>query len=289
MLNKKKDISFLKNLPGASERLQIFNADLDTPESFEAAIAGCIGVFHVAHPIDFEDKETEEIKAKRAISGILGILKACLESKTVKRVVYTSSAAAVTCNDKGLDVMDESTWSDVDFLRALKPLGASYMITKTLTEKAALEFAEKHGLDLVTIIPTFINGPFVCPRLPGSVRTSMAMILDDKDQYSLPSSVPMVHVDDVASAHIFLLEYPSAKGRYICSRVEITIDKMAEFLSSRYPEYQIPDAHSLKEMKGIKFSGLSSKKLLDTGFKYEHSLEDMYDDAIQCCKQKGFL
>ncbi|KAL0425851.1 UNVERIFIED_CONTAM: Vestitone reductase [Sesamum radiatum] len=57
----KKDISYLKNLPGAQERLQVFPADLENPDSFEAAIEGCIGVFHVAHPIDFVGKETEEM------------------------------------------------------------------------------------------------------------------------------------------------------------------------------------------------------------------------------------
>ncbi|CAK9154511.1 unnamed protein product [Ilex paraguariensis] len=287
--DKKKDISFLTNLPGATKRLQIFNADLYIPGSFDAAIAGCIGVFHVAFPMDFEDKETEETKTKKAIDGTLSILKACLESKTVKRVVCTSSASTVFGQNKGLDVLDESTWTDVDFVRALKVVGTSYTIAKTSIERAALEFAEKHGLDLVTVIPPFIHGPFICPRLPDSVRSSMAMIFGDKDQYNYLVNTTLAHVDDVASAHIFLLEHPDAKGRYICAAVEITIQEMAKFLSSRYPEYQIPTADCLKEIRGIKFPGLSSKKLLDIGFKYKHGLEDMYDGAIQCCKQKGFL
>ena len=50
----------------------------------------------------------------------------------------------------------------------------------------------------------------------------------------------MVHVDDVARAHIFLLEYPEAKGRYICTIVEMTMDEMSEFLVARYPKYPIP-------------------------------------------------
>lgn len=57
-----------------------------------------------------------------------------------------------------------------------------------------------------------------------------------------PSLTPFVHVDDVASAHIFLLEYSKAKGRYVCSSVEVTPDELFKFLSTRYPEYQIPDA-----------------------------------------------
>ncbi|KAK3021184.1 hypothetical protein RJ639_045562 [Escallonia herrerae] len=280
---------FLTNLPGAAERLKIFNADLGRPDSFDAALEGCTGVFHVAHVIDFEDKEPEEVQTKRAISGTLGILRACLNSKTMKRVVYTSSASTVAFNGWVLDNVDESSWTDVEFVRSLKPFAASYIISKTLTEQAALEFAEKHGLDLVTVIPTFINGPFICPRVPGSVRISLAMIFGDQDQNKHMSRVDMVHVHDVASAHIFLLEYPNAKGRYICSAVGITIDKMSEFLSVRYPEYHITTADTLKEFESQKYSTLSSKKLLDTGFKYKYGLEEMYDGAIQCCKEKGFL
>ncbi|XP_027107836.1 vestitone reductase-like isoform X1 [Coffea arabica] len=290
----KKNINHLTELPGASERLRVINADLDKPDSFNAAIEGCIGVFHVAHPMDFEGKETEETKINRSIRGTIGILQACLNSKTVKRVVYTSSASTVSFNDKGLNMVDESIWSDVDHIRRIFGGSgpASYAITKTLTEKAALEFAEKNGLDLVSIIPTWIHGPFVCPFMPGSVCSSMAMIIGHQDEFSIKYlyKTPFVHTDDVARAHIFLFEYPEAKGRYICSAVEVTIDKLAECLSARYPEYPIPTADSLKEMTGSEESGsLSSKKLLETGFEYKYSIEDMFDAAIQCCKQNGFL
>lgn len=95
----------------------------------------------------------------------------------MKRVVYTSSASAVAFIDKAVDTMDESFWSDVDFIKSLKSPFGPYLISKTLTEKTTLEFAEEHGLDLVTVIPSFIVGPFICPKFPGSVHTAMSMIL----------------------------------------------------------------------------------------------------------------
>ncbi|KAL3517015.1 hypothetical protein ACH5RR_023917 [Cinchona calisaya] len=289
--DRTKNLNYLTELPGASERLRIFEADLDKPDSFDAAIQGCIGVFHVAHPTDLKGKETEETKIERAVHGTIGILQTCLNSKTVKRVVYTSSASTVDSHDKGLNIIDESKWSDVDCIRRSWGSSgiASYAITKTLTEKAVLEFAEKHGLDLVSIIPTWIHGPFICPFLPGSVSSSMAMIIGNQNEYEYRRRTAFVHTDDLARAHIFLFEYPEAKGRYICSAVEITIDKLAECLSARYPEYPIPTADSLKEVTESKFGSLSSKKLLDTGFKFKYGIEDMYDAAIQCCKEKGFL
>ncbi|WRX10663.1 NAD-dependent epimerase/dehydratase - like 5 [Theobroma cacao] len=286
----RRDTSFLTSLPGAAEKLKIFSADLNDPDSFDAAIEGCKGVLHVATPVDFENKEPEEVVIERAISGALGIVKACLKSKTVKRVVYTSSGSAVVFNNKDLDMMDESFWTDVDLVREkLDPHVRSYMISKTLTERAALEFAADHRLDLVTVIPTFVVGPFICPKFPGSVRTTLALVLGNQHEYATLLNTSMVHVDDVARAHIFLLEYPDAKGRYNCSSDTISLQKLAEILSAKYPEFPIPTADSLAEVQGMKAPGLSSKKLMDTGFKFRYGVEEMLDGAIKCCKEKGYL
>nr|KYP52299.1 Dihydroflavonol-4-reductase [Cajanus cajan] len=281
----KKDVSFLTSLPGASQRLQIHSADLSNPESFNAAIEGCIGVFHVATPVDFELDEPEEVVTKRSIDGALGILKACLNSKTVKRVVYTSSASAAAFNNK--EVLDESCWSDVDSLRASKPFGWSYAVSKTLTEKAVLEFGEQNGLDVVTLIPTFVFGPFICPKLPSSVQASLCFAFGGKSAFGFIIQTPMVHVDDVARAHIFLLEHPNPKGRYSCSQCLVTFERISELVSAKYPEFQLETVDSSKQIEGIKIQDLSSKKLKDAGFVFMYGLEEMLDDAIQCCKQKG--
>lgn len=125
---KKRDYSFLTNLPGASKNLQIYNADLNDPDSFGDAIEGCIGVFHVATPVDFEDKEDAEVVIRRTVDGALGILKACLNSRTVRRVVYTSSASAIQfCNDSNkMEYLDESNWAEIDYINKVLPKGRSY-------------------------------------------------------------------------------------------------------------------------------------------------------------------
>ncbi|KAL5539898.1 hypothetical protein UlMin_045076 [Ulmus minor] len=282
----KRDLSFLTSLPGATERLKIFEADLSEPESFMAAIEGCNGVFHVATPLDFEGKEAEEIVTKRSIDGAIAILKACLDSKTVKKVVYTSSAAAVVVNGKDLDVMDESYWSDVNYIKAQKMLPTSYFLSKTLTEKAVLEFSEKNGLDVVTLIPSFVVGPFICPKFPGSVKIVLETALGKSEGLV---DIDMVNVDDVVRAHIFIFEHPEAKGRYNCSSDVITVDDLSKLFSVKYPEFQIPKRDTPKETKGLKFPCLSSKKLIESGFKFKYGVEETVDDAIKCCKEKGYL
>lgn len=49
----------LRELPGAKERLSIWRADLSEEGSFDEAISGCTGVFHVATPMDFDSKDPE--------------------------------------------------------------------------------------------------------------------------------------------------------------------------------------------------------------------------------------
>ncbi|XP_028761701.1 vestitone reductase-like [Neltuma alba] len=176
-----KGMTFLTNLPGACQKLQLLKAHLTEPESFKEAIKGCIGVFQVASPMDFKEKEEdEEIVTKTSINGALGIMKACLTSNTVKRFVYTSSGSAVSYNgikeDDDEIVMGESFWGDVDYLRTSKPFGWSYAISKTLAEKAVLEFGKENGLDVVTVITPFVIGPFICPKLPGSVRSPLYLL-----------------------------------------------------------------------------------------------------------------
>ncbi|KAF2298212.1 hypothetical protein GH714_018640 [Hevea brasiliensis] len=285
----KKDISYITNLPGAADRLKIFSADLNQPESFKAAIEGCIGVFHVAHPMDPYGKEPEERVTKIAVEGLLGILRACLKSKTVKRVVYTSSAVSIMYNDKGLNVTDENTWSDLDICRKNKSVSTSYLVSKTVTEKMALDFAAKHGLDLVTIVLPLVVGPFICPYIPSSVYLALAVVFGNQEKYKDFNNFYMVHTDDAASAHIFVLEDPNAKGRYICSYLQMTTRSLVQFLSAKFQEFQIPAMNNVKENEDSRLSNLSSMKLLDLGFKFGFGLEDMFGGAIQCCRDKGFL
>lgn len=82
---QEKGISHLTTLPRAAERLRVLVADLDEPGSFNAPIAGCMGVFHLAHPIDLEDKEDEETKTKEKSMGPLVFYKLVWIQRLLKR------------------------------------------------------------------------------------------------------------------------------------------------------------------------------------------------------------
>lgn len=95
---------------------------------------------------------------KPAIQGVLNVLKACVKAKTVKRVVLTSSAAAVSINTlKGTGlVVGEANWTDVEFLSTQKPptwvnhplvCSVFFVMLKKLNKRAlAIALSESAGL-----------------------------------------------------------------------------------------------------------------------------------------------
>lgn len=48
-------------LPGANDRLRLFKADLREEGSFDEAVRGCSGLFHVAAPMEFGVQATENV------------------------------------------------------------------------------------------------------------------------------------------------------------------------------------------------------------------------------------
>eukprot|EP01018_Ginkgo_biloba_P011318 Gb_10028 [translate_table: standard] len=293
--NKAK-VSHLLNLPGATDRLKLFRAELCEDGSFDAAVAGCNGVFHVATPTEFMPKDPENDLIKPAIEGTLNVLKSCTKVDSIKRVVVTSSAATVSINNslEQNQYIDESCWTDVNFLTSQKPPGWAYPVSKTLAEQAALKYAEEHSLDVVTVIPVLVVGPAVTPTVPSSVELALSLITGDefkmgalKGMQFVSGSISLVHIDDVCSAQIFLMEKPSAQGRYICSPVNTGIPQLAEFLSKRYPQYKVPT--KFDDVPATPKLTISSQKLLDCGFSFKYGIEDIYDQAIEYMKTKGLL
>lgn len=159
----------------------------------------------MAEVMNFEDDEPEQVVTQRAMKAVLAILRASLESKTVQRVVYTASSSAVGVNATGATLMDESYWTDVDYIRAtMMQGGKTYTISKILTEKAALEFGETNGLDVVTVVAPFICGPFMCNKLPASVRISMSMIYGMFSHLHSHASTLVGHMAERDRADIYI-------------------------------------------------------------------------------------
>ncbi|CAN1165906.1 Anthocyanidin reductase ((2S)-flavan-3-ol-forming) [Linum perenne] len=292
--DNERRISHLVALKELGE-LEIFAADLTDEASFDAPVAGSDLVFHVATPVHFASQDPENDMIKPAIQGVENVLKACARAKTVKRVVLTSSAAAVTINnvkETGL-VMDEKDWTDVEFLTSEKPPTWGYAVSKTLAEKAAWKFAEENNIDLVTVVPSLVAGPSLTADTPSSINLALSLLTGNeflnglKGMEELSGSISITHVEDVCRAHLFVAEKQSASDRYICCAANTSVAELAKFLSLRYPQYksqaQIGDVRTKTKLT------ISSKKLIGEGFSFKHGLEEIYDDTVEYFEAVGIL
>ncbi|KAK3035123.1 hypothetical protein RJ639_032625 [Escallonia herrerae] len=293
--DNQKKISHLLALESVGN-LKIFRADLTDEASFDAPVAGCDLVFHVATPVNFASEDPENDMIKPAIQGVVNVLKACAKAGTVKRVVLTSSAAAVSINQlngTGL-VVDEGHWSDVEFLSTAKPPTWGYPVSKTLAEKAAWKVAEENNIDLITVIPSLMTGPTLTEDTPSSIGLATSLITGNeflinamKGMQMLSGSISITHVEDVCRAHIFVAEKGSASGRYICSAVNTSVPELAKFLNKRYPQYKIPtDFEGFPSKPKLT---ISSEKLIKEGFSFKYGIEEIYDQTVAFLKDKGIL
>ncbi|CAL1391733.1 unnamed protein product [Linum trigynum] len=279
--------SHLFGLPGAKERLELFKADLLDDGSFDSVVQGCSGVFHTASPVSFTAADPQAEIIDPAVKGTLNVLKSCAKSASVKRVIVTSSAAALFFTGKPMSrdsVVDETWFSDPMICQERK---LWYQLGKTLAEIAGREFANENGIDLVTIHPGLVCGPFLHPTLCFSVEVILNLVNGNK-------TYPKMHywsvdVRDVAEAHIRAFEIPSAYDRYCLVGSGVSLSEVLEILHKLYPTLPLADiCDEMDILKLPEFEISKEKAEQGLGMKFI-PLEESLKDTIDCLKDKGFL
>lgn len=228
---------FLTSLPGADDRLALFEASLQHEGSYDTAVAGCTAVMHGASPYVLHVEDPQRDLVDPAVQGTLNVLRSCARTESVARVVLTSSMAAISDEPVEGKVFTEADWNEHSTL-ARNP----YYLSKVAAEKAAWAFVEEEqpGFDLVVINPYLVIGPSLCP----SLNTSNA-ILRDLLAGGYPAimnlSFGFVDVRDVAEAHLLAMENPAANGRYLCANKTLSLAEVADLLRREgYGSYRLP-------------------------------------------------
>ncbi len=230
------DANALRRLAHGDALLELVEADLLEPGSFDEAVADCETVFHVASPFVFTAIDPARDLLAPAVEGTLNVLEACLLSPVVRRVVLTSSIAAVVGRADG-GSLNEQNWNTYSSLTE-----NPYYFAKTQAEKAAWRFMEERqpSFDLVVINPGQVFGP----SHRESVGTSVANIRDlmtGKIPAVIDLEVPYVDVRDVADAHILASRTPHAKGRYLTVAGVVTTRHLVETIQALgYTRYRFP-------------------------------------------------
>jgi anthocyanidin reductase len=100
--------------------------------------------------------------------------------------------------------------------------------------------------------------------------------------------VPVVDLDDLCRAEVFLAEAEAASGRYICSSFDTTVVEIAQFLADKYPQYSVNiGSGELLEKPRVR---LSSAKLVKQGFEFRcKTLDEVYQGVVEYGKALGIL
>ncbi|KAK9944459.1 hypothetical protein M0R45_010027 [Rubus argutus] len=283
--NQKK-LAHLWKLEGAKERLRLVKADLVEEGSFDDAILGCHGVFHSASPVLRPSSDPKKEILDPAIEGTLNVLRSCKNNPSLRRVVLTSSSSAVRVRDPDdFDSnipLDESSWSSVELCEKLQ---IWYPLSKILAERAAWDFCKENGIDLVTVLPTFVIGPSLPPDLCSTASDILGLLKGETEKFNWHGRMGYVHLDDVALSHILVYEQQSAHGRYICSSTVLDNNELASLLSTRYPSLPIPERFEHLERP---YYDLNTSKLKSLGFKFK-TIQEMFDDCIASLVDQGHL
>ncbi|MFE7744583.1 SDR family oxidoreductase [Nocardia sp. NPDC057455] len=211
--------------------LEFAQADLNSDDGWAAAVAGSIGVLHVASPFPTTPPDDERELVDTAVEGTLRVLRACAAAGTVRRVVLTSSIAAIASGHAEDGLRTEADWTVVEHSPA-------YQKSKTLAERAAWDFVAKlpaaERFELVVVNPGMVLGPLLSAATSTSHEPVRRLLAGDVPGTPRVGWAP-VDVRDLAVAHRLALETPAAAGnRYICAGEHLWMEDMARILAEEY-------------------------------------------------------
>jgi nucleoside-diphosphate-sugar epimerase len=210
-LTREDDVRAMLEAGGATrgEALSFTAADLKSDAGWPEAVAGCEFVLHVASPFPAGAPKHEDELIVPARDGALRVLRAARRAGGVKRVVLTSSFAAVGYGHAPRDSpFSETDWTDPNS----RHLGA-YAKSKTLAERAAWEFIASDGgaLELAVVNPVAVFGPVLGPDFSTSIQL-LRLLMNGAMPRCPRLSFGIVDVRDVADLHLRAMKDPAAKG-----------------------------------------------------------------------------
>ncbi|CAG5126214.1 unnamed protein product, partial [Candidula unifasciata] len=217
--------------PDAKYKVEVIEADPSKTGSLESAIKEVQYVIHVIKPVAAQAATQEgEAPVQPAVDAVQNVFKASVESKTVKRVILSSSyqtisAVPTAATDK---VFTEADWADSE---SADPLVKSLI----LAEKAAWDFVKElpdaDKIELCVLNPTLPLGP---PLL--DAQSDVVKMLLDRGITGCPRvCYSLVDVRDVAAAHLKALELESAAGnRHIIHGSNLWMKDIALILAKEF-------------------------------------------------------
>lgn len=289
----------LRSLAHGEGQLTLMAADVQDQAALETAFQGCDGVMHLAvpHPQHggkpvLEDGERDEL-LKTAVTGAVACLTAAHKTG-VKKVVYTSSLAAVECGNEG--TLDETCWSAEAIFAAQENRNSNhfqYVAAKTMSEQQAWSVAKANDLALTVICPgNLVIGDVRTNHINGTMQ-HVADICNGKNTLLHHADIAPVNVKDVCSVHVAALESDYATGkRFLCAPYMISSSDLIQMIQTSYPKAAEPPTTAPDEDVIVGKWGTTratSNKLSELGIKAVVPLEDTVKASVESLMAKGYV
>ncbi len=234
-------INLARQFPG---KLEIFEADLMKPGSFDEATAGCSVVIHSASPFKISGvNDPEKELVQPAVEGVCNVFSSIRKAGTVKRIVLTSSIAAIYGNASEAKDIEGKTFNEEHWNTTSSLTDQPYSYSKTLAEKKAWKLVgEIPGAELVVINPGFILGPSLSRRTDGASVQLMRQFTSGLFRLGVPrGKQAIVDVRDVAMAHVKAAFAPHTRGRHIGAPHSRDFLDIARVIHAQYPRLPLPN------------------------------------------------
>lgn len=249
--------------------IKYFKADLLQPGSYDEAMKGCAVVYHTASPFTLNVKDARTQLIDPALNGTTNVLNAANQTDSVKRVVVTSSCAAIYTD--AIDTQNAPDgWLTEDVWNTTASLEYQpYAYSKTLAERAAWQIAEKQDRwTLVTVNPSLVLGPAIGGNPTSESFNMMRQAGDGTLRLGAPRyGMGVVDVRDLAQAHLAAGFLADANGRNIISGHDTSLFDFLLPLQDRFgKDYPLPKSAMAKWQIWLlaPFIGVSRKSVTDS-------------------------
>ena len=197
--------------------------DMTVPGDYDEVFAGCSCVFHAAAEMGNLEGSTPRKVYEGGLEATKRVVASLVKAGTVRRLVYTSSFAAVGHPCEEGHVYTEDSWADMN--RETRRAGArwnmetaernrevAYAMTKVDAERYVYARAKEDGFAAFGVCPCHVIGPLLSAshQRPWSWQTRIGDMLEG---YGHPRMFwNIVDVRDVAEAQRLIAECPENRS-----------------------------------------------------------------------------
>ncbi len=289
-------------------KVELFTANLLKPNSYDTPFADCSAIIHIATTWG-----TARQRYEGAVNGVKNVLESIKKTGTVKRLIFTSSFAAIHHPMKSGYAYTEQDWASDNRENDLQwdldkiddDAEISYAMGKVEAEHIVYRFAENEGsFDAISINPIVVLGPLLSKvhHNPGSWQWHLGNILSGTTiERQWNSLWNCVDVRDVAESHALAMESNTVKNgdRFQLSATdesgELDAFQIQKHLEKLFPAYKIgappSEIHPIIEKYGAVFQApiaRCDKAREELGLK-THSIDDTLRETGQTLIDLGLV